>query len=106
MACVGQGHYVVTLLHVGSPNGSSVKLVLQCEPRTGKIWFHAGSVLPNEEHVVADFRKRFEKIGLLMIHDLTVLRVPLPDNKIDAIRLRLRYLCINPLHNQSLLDAV
>ena len=40
------------------------KLVLQGEPRTGKIWFTAGSVTANEEHVDASVRKLPEETGL------------------------------------------
>jgi hypothetical protein len=32
-------------------NAYGIKLVLQREPRIGKIWFLAGSILPNEAPV-------------------------------------------------------
>jgi hypothetical protein len=57
MAYVGPGRYVVVVLHVGGSKASDIKLVLQREPRFGKTWFPAGSILPNAEHVDADVRE-------------------------------------------------
>jgi hypothetical protein len=51
MAYVGYGYYVVVVLHIGGSKASDIKLVLQREPRTGKTWLFACSILPNEEHV-------------------------------------------------------
>jgi ADP-ribose pyrophosphatase YjhB (NUDIX family) len=64
-----------------------VKLVLQREPRTGKTWFPAGSVLPNEELVDAAVRELHEETGLILTSDdLTLLsdapiRVALPQGQ-------------------------
>jgi ADP-ribose pyrophosphatase YjhB (NUDIX family) len=61
--------------------------VLQREPRAGKTWFLAGSILHNEEHVDAAIRELFEGTRLtLTVGDLTLLssnpiRVPLLDGK-------------------------
>jgi 8-oxo-dGTP pyrophosphatase MutT (NUDIX family) len=63
MANDGPGHYVVILLLVGSPNGSDVKLILQREPRPGKIWIRAGYVLSNEQPIDTVVRELFEKKG-------------------------------------------
>jgi 8-oxo-dGTP pyrophosphatase MutT (NUDIX family) len=74
MASVGHGHYVVLVIHVGGTKLSDVKLVLQREPRTGKTWFPAGSILPNEEHVDAAVREIHEETDLtLTSDDLTLL---------------------------------
>jgi 8-oxo-dGTP pyrophosphatase MutT (NUDIX family) len=85
MASVGPRHYVVVVIHVGGTKLSDVKLVLQREPRTGKTWFPAGSVLPNEEPVDAAVRELHEETGLILTpDDLTLLsdalvRVALPE---------------------------
>ena len=51
-----------------------MKLVLQREPRTGKTWFPADSVLPNEEHADAAVRELHEETGLTLTPDsLTLL---------------------------------
>jgi 8-oxo-dGTP pyrophosphatase MutT (NUDIX family) len=80
MACVGPGNYVVVVLHVGGCKASDTKLVLKREPRTCKTWFLAGSILPNEEHVVA-VRELLEETCLTLTPDnLTLLsnnQVPL-----------------------------
>jgi 8-oxo-dGTP pyrophosphatase MutT (NUDIX family) len=87
MACVGPCHYVVVVPHVGGSKASDIKLVLHREPRIGKAWFLADSILPNEEHVEADVRELPEEIGLkLTLHDLTMLsdapvRVVLPEGQ-------------------------
>jgi 8-oxo-dGTP pyrophosphatase MutT (NUDIX family) len=84
MASIGLGHYVVVVLHVGGSKASYIKLVLQREPRIGKAWFHAGSILPNEEHVDVVVRELLEETGLtLSPHGLAFLsdapvRVELP----------------------------
>jgi 8-oxo-dGTP pyrophosphatase MutT (NUDIX family) len=84
MASVRPGHYVVLIIHVGGTKLSDVKLLLQREPRTGKTWFPAGSVLPNEEHVDAAIRELHEETGPTLTSDyLTLLsdahvRVSLP----------------------------
>jgi 8-oxo-dGTP pyrophosphatase MutT (NUDIX family) len=76
---------VVLVIHVGGTKLSDVKLVLQREPRTGKTWFPAGSVLPNEESVDAAVRELHEETGLILTpDDLTLLsdapvRVALPE---------------------------
>jgi 8-oxo-dGTP pyrophosphatase MutT (NUDIX family) len=87
MVSVGPGHYVVVVLHVGGSKASDIKLVLQHEPRIGKPWFRADSILPNEEHVDANVRELLEEIGLTMTYDdLTLLsnvpfRVALPEGQ-------------------------
>jgi 8-oxo-dGTP pyrophosphatase MutT (NUDIX family) len=64
----------VIVLHVGGSKASDIKLVIQREPRIGKTWFLAGSILPNEEHVDADVRELLEEIGLTLTYaDLTML---------------------------------
>jgi 8-oxo-dGTP pyrophosphatase MutT (NUDIX family) len=75
MASVGQGDYVVVVLHVGCSKASNIKLViLKREPRTRHTWFLAGSILPNEEHVDVVVRELLEENGLTLIaNDLTVL---------------------------------
>jgi 8-oxo-dGTP pyrophosphatase MutT (NUDIX family) len=69
MASVGPCHYVVVVLHVGGSKASDIKLVLQLEPRYGKTWFLAGSILPNEEHVDADVRELLVETGLTLTCD-------------------------------------
>jgi 8-oxo-dGTP pyrophosphatase MutT (NUDIX family) len=87
MAFVGLGHYVVVVLHVGGSKISDIKLALPREPRYGKTWFPAGSILPNEEPVDVDVRELHEETCfLLTLDDLTVLsdapvRVALPDGQ-------------------------
>jgi hypothetical protein len=74
MAFVGPCHYVVDVLHVGGSNTTDIKPVSQREPRTGKIWFSARSILPNEEHVDVVVRKLNEECGLILTLDhLTLL---------------------------------
>jgi 8-oxo-dGTP pyrophosphatase MutT (NUDIX family) len=57
---------------------------LQREPRSGKTWFPAGSILHNEKHVDALVRELLEENGITMsLDDLTMLsddpvRVALP----------------------------
>jgi hypothetical protein len=48
---LGPGHYAVVVLHVSGSKVFDIKLVSQREPRSGKTWFRAGSIKPNEEHV-------------------------------------------------------
>jgi 8-oxo-dGTP pyrophosphatase MutT (NUDIX family) len=87
MALVGPGHYVVLVIHVGGTKLSDVKLVLQREPRTGKTWFSAGSVLPNEEHVDDVVHELHEETGLTLTSDDLMLlsdahvRVALPQGR-------------------------
>jgi ADP-ribose pyrophosphatase YjhB (NUDIX family) len=87
MASVGPGRYVVVTIHVGGTKLSNVKLVLQREPRTGKTWFPAGFVAPNEEHVDAAVRESHEENGLTLTpNDLTLMsdalvRVALPEGQ-------------------------
>jgi 8-oxo-dGTP pyrophosphatase MutT (NUDIX family) len=84
MASVGPGRYVVIVLHVGGSKLADFKLVLQREPRSGKIWFPVGSISPDEELVDADARELHEETGLILtLDDLTLLsdapvRVDLP----------------------------
>jgi 8-oxo-dGTP pyrophosphatase MutT (NUDIX family) len=74
MASLGPGHYVVLVIHVGGTKLLDLKLVLQREPRSGKTWFPAGSILPNEEHVDVVVRELHEETGLIMTpDDLTLL---------------------------------
>jgi 8-oxo-dGTP pyrophosphatase MutT (NUDIX family) len=69
MASVGHGNYVVVVLTVGGSKASNIKLVLQRKPRNGKIWFLAGSMLSNEEHVDATVRELLEETGLTLTRD-------------------------------------
>jgi 8-oxo-dGTP pyrophosphatase MutT (NUDIX family) len=84
MASLGLGNYVVVALYVGGSKSSNIKLASQREPRTGKTWFLAGSILPNEVHVDAAVCELLEEIGITVtVDDLTLLsgnhvRVPLP----------------------------
>jgi 8-oxo-dGTP pyrophosphatase MutT (NUDIX family) len=84
MASVGRGRYVVVVLHVGGSKLANVKLVLQCEPRSGKTWFPAGLISSDDEHVDADVRELHEETSLILtIDDLTVfsdapVRIALP----------------------------
>ena len=74
MSSLGPGHYVVLVIHVGGTKPSDLKLVFQREPRTGRTWFPAGSVLPNEEPVDAAIRELHEETGLVLTpDDLTLL---------------------------------
>jgi 8-oxo-dGTP pyrophosphatase MutT (NUDIX family) len=66
MAFVGPGNYVVVVLYVGGSRAFYIKLILQCEPRTDKTWFPAGSSLPNEEHVDAAVRELLYETGLTL----------------------------------------
>jgi ADP-ribose pyrophosphatase YjhB (NUDIX family) len=87
MASNGPRRYVVVVIHVGGTKLSNVKLVLQREPRTGKIWYPVGSVTTNEELVDAAVRELHEETGLtLTLDDLTLLsdapvRVALPERQ-------------------------
>jgi 8-oxo-dGTP pyrophosphatase MutT (NUDIX family) len=87
MASLGPGHYVVVVIHVGGTKLKDVKLALQREPRTGKTWFPAGSILPNEEPADAAVRELHEETGLTLTpDDLTLLsdahvRVALPQGR-------------------------
>jgi 8-oxo-dGTP pyrophosphatase MutT (NUDIX family) len=77
----------VVVLHVGGSKAFDIKIVLQREPRTGKTWFSAGSIMLNEEHVDAAVRELFQEIGLtLTVDDRTRssynhVQVPLPEGK-------------------------
>jgi ADP-ribose pyrophosphatase YjhB (NUDIX family) len=74
MSSLGPGHYVVLVIHVGGTKPSDLKLVLLREPRFGKTWFPAGSILPNEEHVDVVVRELHEETGLILTpDDLTLL---------------------------------
>jgi ADP-ribose pyrophosphatase YjhB (NUDIX family) len=74
MAYLGPGQYVVVLLHVGGSKAFNMNLIFQREPRFGKAWFPAGSILPNEEHVDAFVRELHEETGLVLtLDDLTLL---------------------------------
>jgi 8-oxo-dGTP pyrophosphatase MutT (NUDIX family) len=64
----------VLVIHVGGTKSSDLKLVLQREPRSGKTWFPAGSILHDEEHVDALVRELHEETGLVLTpDDLTLL---------------------------------
>jgi hypothetical protein len=65
MASLGPSNYMVVVMLVGGSKASDIKLVLQCEPRTGKTLFLAALILPNEEQVDVAFRKLFEEKALL-----------------------------------------
>jgi hypothetical protein len=70
MAFLGPGNYVVVVLLVGGSKAFDIKLVLHREPRNGKTWFHAGSILPNEDHDDEAVCKLFEENGLTMtVHE-------------------------------------
>jgi ADP-ribose pyrophosphatase YjhB (NUDIX family) len=73
MASLGPGHYVMLVIHVGGSKSLDLKLVFQREPRSGKTWFHAGSILPNEEPVDAAVRELHEKTGLILTPDYLTL---------------------------------
>jgi 8-oxo-dGTP pyrophosphatase MutT (NUDIX family) len=74
MAYVGHGNYVVIVLSVGGYKASNINLVLHREPRIGKTWFLADSILPNEEHVDVVVRELHEQTGLTLTYDdLTLL---------------------------------
>jgi 8-oxo-dGTP pyrophosphatase MutT (NUDIX family) len=74
MASFEHGNYVVVVLPVGGSKASNIKFVIQCEPRTGKTRFLAGSILPNEEHVDAAVRELFEETCFtLTVDDITML---------------------------------
>jgi 8-oxo-dGTP pyrophosphatase MutT (NUDIX family) len=81
---MGPINYVVVVLSVGGTNPSDIKLVLQREPRTTKVWFPAGSILSNGAHVDAAVREMFEETCLtLTVHDVMMLSgnrvlIPLP----------------------------
>jgi 8-oxo-dGTP pyrophosphatase MutT (NUDIX family) len=83
MASVGPGNYVLIVVTIGGSKASYIKLVPR-EPRTGKTWFPAGSVLPYEEHVDAAVHELHEETCLILTSDdLTMLinnpvRVSLP----------------------------
>jgi 8-oxo-dGTP pyrophosphatase MutT (NUDIX family) len=68
MASLGPGHYVVAVLLVSVSKVSDIKFVLQTEPRFGKTWLPAGSILPNEEHVDVVVRELHEETGLIVTH--------------------------------------
>jgi 8-oxo-dGTP pyrophosphatase MutT (NUDIX family) len=69
MASVGHGNYVVVVLYVGNSKASYIELVLQPEPRYGRTWFLAGSILPSEEPIDAIVRELFDEIGLTLTPD-------------------------------------
>jgi 8-oxo-dGTP pyrophosphatase MutT (NUDIX family) len=74
MASLGPGHYVVLVIHVGGTKPLDLKLVFQREPRSGKTWFPAGSILPNEEPIDAAVRELHEETDLVLTpDDLTLL---------------------------------
>jgi ADP-ribose pyrophosphatase YjhB (NUDIX family) len=74
MTSVGPGHYVVVVLHVRGSKASDIKLVLNREPRSGKTWFPAGSITPNEAYVDSAVRELHAETGLILTpDDLTVL---------------------------------
>jgi 8-oxo-dGTP pyrophosphatase MutT (NUDIX family) len=87
VASVGPNNYVVVAVHVGGSKATCIKLVLQREHRTGKTWFLAGSISPNEEHIDGAVRELFEEAGLTLTpDDFTLLRnklarVSLPGGK-------------------------
>jgi 8-oxo-dGTP pyrophosphatase MutT (NUDIX family) len=74
MASVGHGNCVVIVRIVGGSKASNIKLILQREPRTGKAWFLAGSILHDEELVNAAVRELHEETKLTLANgDLTLL---------------------------------
>jgi 8-oxo-dGTP pyrophosphatase MutT (NUDIX family) len=87
MESFGPGNYMVVVLHVGGSKAFDINLVSVREPRTGRTWFHASSILCNEEHVDAAVRELFEETCLTSIVDnLTMLsnnpvRMSLPEGK-------------------------
>jgi hypothetical protein len=59
-------HLIITLSShepLGGSKASEIKLVLQREPRMGKTWFPACSILPNEAPVDVAVRELFEKMA-------------------------------------------
>jgi 8-oxo-dGTP pyrophosphatase MutT (NUDIX family) len=76
MASLGPGNYVVVALQVGGSKASDTKLVLFCEPRTGKTCVHAGLILPCGTPVDAAVRELFAETGINLTADnLTLLSV-------------------------------
>jgi 8-oxo-dGTP pyrophosphatase MutT (NUDIX family) len=74
MAFVGHDNYVMVVLPVGGSEASGIKLVLQREPRIGRTWFLAGSILLDEDLVDAAVRELLEETSLTLTHDdLTLL---------------------------------
>jgi ADP-ribose pyrophosphatase YjhB (NUDIX family) len=93
MASVGPGRYVVVVLHVGGTKLFDVKLVLQREPRTGKTWFPASSVLANEEHVDAAVRELHEENGLILTSNDLMLLSDAPVRGVLPVGQQLVYIC-------------
>jgi hypothetical protein len=70
---------VVIVLNIGCSKASNIKLVLKREPRIGKTWFPAGSILPNEAKLVdVAVRVLLEENGLILtLDDLSMLSINL-----------------------------
>jgi hypothetical protein len=90
MVVVGLGNNVVAVVPVGGSKASSnIKLVIQREPRYGKTWFLANSILPNEEPIDVASHDLFKEVGLTStVDDLTLfssnpIRVPLLAHKLS-----------------------
>jgi 8-oxo-dGTP pyrophosphatase MutT (NUDIX family) len=73
MTSVGPCNYVVVVLPVKGSKALDIKLVLQREPRNGKKWFRAGSILPNEEHVGVAVRELLQETDLTLRHDYLIM---------------------------------
>jgi ADP-ribose pyrophosphatase YjhB (NUDIX family) len=73
MASLGPGSDDVVVLRVVGSKAPDIKLVEQREPRNGKIWFHAHSLMPNKAPVDAAVRELFDKTCLtITIDDFTM----------------------------------
>jgi ADP-ribose pyrophosphatase YjhB (NUDIX family) len=72
MASLSPGNSIVIALHVGGSKALDIKLVLQQEPRSGKTWFPADTIFPNEAHVDKAVRELFEETRVTRtVDDLT-----------------------------------
>jgi hypothetical protein len=67
IAFAKHGNYVAVALYFGGSKAYAIKQILQREPRIGKTWFPAGSILPNEESLDAavSFANCSRKVDLL-----------------------------------------
>jgi 8-oxo-dGTP pyrophosphatase MutT (NUDIX family) len=64
MASFGPGSYVVILVSFGSASAGDIQFVMQREAQSGKVWFPAGGLLPNETHVSSIARVLLCETGL------------------------------------------
>jgi hypothetical protein len=69
MASLKLGNYVVILVLVGSASAGDVQFVMQCDAKSGEVWFLTCRILPNETHVVAAARVLLRETGLQFSRD-------------------------------------